>query len=66
MVVTGRKDQRKRNPFQPTFGKSPLVLAGRDDLIEAFSDSILDGPGAPGRATLYTGPRGSGKTVMLN
>jgi hypothetical protein len=54
------------NPFHPTFGVTPPLLVGRDDLIEAVAEAIEDGPGAPGRATLYTGPRGSGKTVLLN
>jgi hypothetical protein len=54
------------NPFKPTFGASPPVLAGRDRQIADFADALDDGPGAAGRATLYTGARGSGKTVMLN
>ncbi len=54
------------NPFTPTFGVSPPLLAGRSDLIEDFEDALADGPGAPGRATLHTGARGTGKTVMLN
>ena len=55
-----------RNPFNPTFGVSPPLLVGRDDLIDEFIEAIEDGPGAAGRATLYTGPRGAGKTVLLN
>lgn len=55
-----------RNPFKPTFGVSPPLLVGRDELIQDFSDALDDGPGAPARATLYTGARGAGKTVMLN
>lgn len=54
------------NPFKPSFGVSPPLLAGRDNLIEEFADGLDDGPGSPSRATLYTGARGSGKTVMLN
>ncbi len=54
------------NPFRPSFGNSPPVLAGRDELIEQFAEALDNGPGAPGRATLYTGARGTGKTVMLN
>lgn len=54
------------NPFKPSFGVSPPLLAGRDDLIEEFADGLDDGPGSPSRATLYTGARGAGKTVMLN
>lgn len=55
-----------RNPFKPTFGASPPLLAGRDEALSEFRGGLLDGPGAPGRATLYTGARGAGKTVMLN
>lgn len=55
-----------RNPFRPTFGSTPPILAGRTDLVAEFGEALDDGPGAPGRATFYTGPRGTGKTVMLN
>lgn len=55
-----------RNPFKPTFGATPPLLAGRDDVIEEFVAAVEDGPGSSGRATLYTGGRGAGKTVMLN
>ncbi len=54
------------NPFKPTFGVSPPVLVGRDGLIEEFVEGLEDGPGSAARATIYTGARGSGKTVMLN
>ena len=54
------------NPFRPSFGNSPPVLAGRDELIAQFAEAIDDGAGTPGRASLYTGARGTGKTVMLN
>jgi AAA ATPase domain len=55
-----------RNPFKPTFGASPPLLVGRDELVQDFSDALDDGPGSPARATIYTGARGTGKTVMLN
>lgn len=45
---------------------SPPLLVGRSDLLEDFVAALEDGPGAPGRMTLYTGARGTGKTVMLN
>ena len=54
------------NPFKPSFGVSPPLLVGRDRLIEEFVEALEDGPGSAGRATLYTGTRGAGKTVMLN
>ncbi len=57
---------RQRNPFKPTFGASPPLLVGRDELLQDFSEALEAGPGAPARATIYTGARGTGKTVMLN
>ncbi|MBO0769055.1 MAG: ATP-binding protein, partial [Solirubrobacterales bacterium] len=56
----------RRNPFKPTFGVTPPVLAGREQALADFADALDEGPGAPGRATIYTGARGSGKTVLLN
>ncbi|MBX3315203.1 MAG: ATP-binding protein [Actinobacteria bacterium] len=55
-----------RNPFTPTFGVSPPLLVGRAELLDDFAGGLEDGPGAPARMTLYTGARGTGKTVMLN
>lgn len=54
------------NPFRPSFGTTPPLLVGRDQMTMAWADALDAGPGAPGRATLYTGARGVGKTVMLN
>lgn len=53
------------NPFKPTAGATPPLLVGRRAYLEEFTDAIADGPGAPGRLALFTGPRGVGKTVML-
>ncbi len=54
------------NPFTPTFGYAPHVLIGRDGLLAASAQAIEAGPGASRYTTVYTGPRGSGKTVLLN
>jgi len=54
------------NPFHASFGVSPPLLVGRDGVLDDFVEALEDGPGSAGRATLYTGPRGAGKTVMLN
>ncbi|TQC42026.1 ATP-binding protein [Rhodococcus sp. WS4] len=54
-----------RNPFTLSFWAPPPSLVGRADLAD-FGDALDDGPGAPGRATIYTGARGGGKAVMLN
>lgn len=55
-----------RNPFRPTFGASPPLLVGRELDVEDFVDGLTSGPGALERATLVTGLRGAGKTVLLN
>lgn len=54
------------NPFTPTFGTSPPLLVGRDSDLDDFREGLRGGPGSPERATLVTGLRGTGKTVMLN
>lgn len=53
------------SPFTPTFGAIPPLLADRQGHIDDFAYALDSGPGALGRATLVTGPRGVGKSVML-
>ena len=53
------------NPFTPGFGSSPLVLAGRDDILDEFRVA-LEGPGRESGSILLIAGRGSGKTVLLN
>ncbi|MDR1015811.1 MAG: ATP-binding protein [Coriobacteriales bacterium] len=55
-----------RNPFTPVFGNEPPVLAGRGTLISEVLRSLENAPGDPNRVVVFTGPRGSGKTVLLN
>ncbi|AKK04918.1 ATPase [Corynebacterium mustelae] len=55
-----------KNPFRPSFGLNPHILAGRAGLLRSFSLAFAEGIGAPLRASLLSGPRGTGKTVMLN
>jgi AAA ATPase domain len=54
------------NPFHPSFGVSPPVLVGRDRVLEDVALGLDEGPGALERASLVIGPRGIGKTVLLN
>jgi hypothetical protein len=54
-----------RNPFKPTAGARPPLLVGRDNALDGFREALDDGPGAPGLLTIFTGPRGIGKTVLL-
>ena len=53
------------NPFKPTAGAEPPVLVGRERVVRDFCDGIEEGVGAPARLMRITGPRGSGKTVLL-
>ena len=55
-----------QNPFKPTAGKMPPVLVGREKVMDDFLEGLANGEGAPGRLMRITGPRGSGKTVLLS
>ena len=57
---------KRRNPFTPTFGHEPFAFAGREELIDDVIEGLAEGPGNPNRATIFIGPRGSGKTVLLS
>lgn len=57
--------RRSRNPFTPTFGSMPYALAGRVELIDDVIGGLANRPGDPNRSTIFIGPRGSGKTVLL-
>lgn len=54
------------NPFTPTFGKIPPILAGRELLIQELEQALASGGGDPNLCSLFTGPRGVGKTVLLS
>ncbi|MDR1184767.1 MAG: ATP-binding protein [Coriobacteriales bacterium] len=55
-----------KNPFTPVFGSEPLYLAGREKLILDVIKGLENDPGDPNRVTIFTGARGSGKTVLLS
>jgi hypothetical protein len=54
------------NPFKPSFGVVPSRIVGRDAMISSYLKSLDNPPGDPVRTTIFTGPRGMGKTVILN
>ena len=56
---------RPRNPFAPTFGAEPPLLAGRDDVFRDIANAWTTGPTHPAYTALLLGRRGSGKTVAL-
>lgn len=53
------------NPFRPTAGAEPPRIIGRDLIVSEFMTGLRSGVGAPARLMRITGPRGSGKTVLL-
>ncbi len=55
----------QHSPFTPSFGVIPPRLADRQQFVNAFARILDQGPGAHRRATLITGQRGMGKSVML-
>ena len=55
----------RNNPFTPSFGKTPLVLAGRDRILEDIGDAFESGIGDPNLASIFVGARGAGKTALL-
>lgn len=54
------------NPYTPNAGAAPEIVAGRDDLLEAFSVLLqrLE-RGRTEQSMIVTGLRGVGKTVLL-
>jgi hypothetical protein len=58
-------DEGDSNPFSPTFGQSPAVIVGREQLLNLICRAFTRGTD-PARKTLLRAYRGSGKTVVLN
>lgn len=55
-----------KNLFSPSFGTSPPLLAGRDEILDMFSEATETGPTHPAYTSILIGRRGAGKTVTLN
>lgn len=52
-------------PFKPSAGAEAPRIIGRDQVVLDFVGALEGGVGAPARLMRVTGPRGSGKTVLL-
>lgn len=53
------------NPFATAPGRAPAVLAGRDDELAQYRRVLTEGPNHRHFFSYLIGPRGYGKTVML-
>ena len=54
------------SPFTPGFGSTPPHMAGREDLLREVCGLLAGNPASDGGTNLLVGPRGYGKTVLLN
>lgn len=52
--------------FTPDFGQEPHLLVGREELVPSLMAGLAAGPRDPRFTSLLLGPRGTGKTVILN
>ena len=53
------------NPFTPSPGASPPVLAGRGDILDDVEDALDSGPAHPDYTMFLVGDRAMGKTAVL-
>ena len=53
------------NPFTPSFGEVPLILAGRDKLLRESNAAFARSNRSPELTMLISGARGTGKTALL-
>ena len=53
------------HPFTPGFGQRPPLLAGRSSLLASAAAALAAGPSHPAFVRLMMGPRGAGKTTLI-
>lgn len=53
------------NPFTPSFGEVPAIMAGRQQVISDLRKSLDSATRRPELTTLISGARGTGKTALL-
>lgn len=56
----------RTNPFTPSFGSNPRILAGRENVLAPMRQAFEQGYGDPNLASILVGARGTGKTTLLS
>ena len=54
------------NPFTPSFGRTPLYMAGRELLVNDLAKAFRGNGNDPYLQTVFIGARGTGKTALLS
>lgn len=57
---------KSSNPYRPSWGTPPPVLAGRDHQLDTALEALTLGARHPLFSHVYYGDRGTGKTVLLD
>lgn len=57
---------KSSNPYRPSWGTQPPVLAGRDEELDRTLEALAAGAHHPQFSRVYHGDRGTGKTVLLD
>lgn len=56
----------ENNPFTPSFGRTPLYMAGRSLLVNNLAKAFRGNGNDPYLQTAFVGARGTGKTALLS
>lgn len=56
---------KQLNPFTPGFRDVPVVLAGREAIINDMLEAFEGNGSSPDLCSIFTGARGTGKTALL-
>ena len=66
VMAAARLIERESNPFRPDFGISPVMWAGRNQVLTEFRALMESHRNGASRSTVISGLRGTGKTALLN
>ena len=65
-VNSPTENEQNKNPFRPAFGNEPTFMVGRDLLMSDITQGLDNGVDDIRYTSIFSGVRGSGKTVLLS